>query len=137
MSFIARRTSTNIYKSFVRSYSVSVNNDAKLLDIINKDSTEASLNKVFSEINDTTGSAVYNTLIDRYAKLNLDGQCMRVYNASKMRNVPVSDSANKIIEEQWEDKNVKEEDDDFSSLGHIREDFLKYKESKTRRPWLN
>ncbi|GAM24376.1 hypothetical protein SAMD00019534_075510 [Acytostelium subglobosum LB1] len=141
------RTATSLLTSrvstmrFTRLYSSSAvaNNDSSYLESLNKPNlTKKSLDEVFAKVNQVVGAPVYDTLIQRYNALGEVMACVSVANFAKINNITLSESSYDIIQEHVEDKNVKQEDDtDFSKLNHIYDDFLKYKEANTRRPWLN
>ncbi|EFA84420.1 hypothetical protein PPL_02452 [Heterostelium album PN500] len=129
LSSVARRSSNTLYRCYASS---------SLIQSLNQpNQTKASLDKVFSQISADTESQVYDGLIQQYSKLNLERSCISVVSLSNVNNITLSDQSYKIIQDQWEDKNVKEEDDqDYSSLNYIHKEYLAYRESLTRRPWL-
>eukprot|EP01133_Synstelium_polycarpum_P007456 gene7456-8722_t len=88
------------------------------------------------QLSPSCSGKVYDALIQKYASLDLGRSCSSVLSLSQMNGVQLSESSVQLLTEIFEDKNLKEEDDDFSSLSFIREEYKSYRESLTRRPWL-
>eukprot|EP01132_Coremiostelium_polycephalum_P003084 gene3084-3855_t len=98
------------------------------------------LDQVLEDVKNTnsTNSEVYNLLLKNYLELKIDTKCADVFVTAHLNKVENLDQD--LIKAFEQDLKIREEDDNnpsLDSLLYIREDYKKFKEANTRRPWLN
>ncbi|KAN0038894.1 hypothetical protein ACTA71_001086 [Dictyostelium dimigraforme] len=108
-----------------------------LLNKIEKDSSVNNLDKVLQQVkdNDIKDISIYNSLMQKYSKLNLDAQCSDVFITATTNKI--QDQFSKESLESFEtvlSNHLLEDFDKKSSLDYIQKDYEEYKAALTRKP---
>ncbi|EAL62986.1 hypothetical protein DDB_G0288925 [Dictyostelium discoideum AX4] len=112
-------------------------NVSTLLNKVEKDSSVENLDKVLQQVkdNDVKDISIYNSLMQKYSKLNLDAQCSDVFITASTNKIQDQfskeslDSFEKVLS-----NHLLEDFDRKSNLDYIQKDYEQYKAALTRKP---
>ncbi|KAM9988048.1 hypothetical protein ACTFIZ_003408 [Dictyostelium cf. discoideum] len=112
-------------------------NVSTLLNKVEKDSSVENLDKVLKQVkdNDIKDISIYNSLMQKYSKLNLDAQCSDVFITASTNKIQDQfskeslDSFEKVLS-----NHLLEDFDRKSNLDYIQKDYEEYKAALTRKP---
>ncbi|KAN0019750.1 hypothetical protein ACTFIU_002972 [Dictyostelium citrinum] len=112
-------------------------NVSTLLNKVEKDSSVENLDKVLQQVkdNDIKDISIYNSLMQKYSKLNLDAQCSDVFITATTNKI--QDQFSKESIESFEkvlSNHLLEDFDRKSNLDYIQKEYEQYKASLTRKP---
>ncbi|KAK5579095.1 hypothetical protein RB653_008774 [Dictyostelium firmibasis] len=131
---ISRICKTTIKFNNTRYFTTNV---STLLNKVEKDSSVENLDKVLKQVkeNDIKDISIYNSLMQKYSKLNLDAQCSDVFitaTTNKIQNQFSKESLESF--ENVLSNHLLEDFDRNSSLDYIQKEYEEYKAALTRKP---
>ncbi|KAF2073721.1 hypothetical protein CYY_004980 [Polysphondylium violaceum] len=135
---LCTRGSSTFVRQSVRCYSTDSYDLARKAETSNSISE---LDSVLKEVKDKqiTDISVYDVLMRKYSKIQpSDGNCAEVFITADILKISDKFSQESLdIYSNVMKSHLLDDNDDLSGLDYITKDYQAYKESKTRRPWLN